>query len=192
MMDKHAYLQSVTAPRSALAARELIMLDPEDNMTQPPKVVPLQFTFALQHNNYRTIVIPDIPVTLLWRAYTIRQAFGYEAVLEFLQFAEIVGQVLRDVKSKYPGLDIKQLFAEFWADLPSLIQMPPGTNTEVQQVLALTYNLLRGHMLNHAEAAQLASSILGREIKPDTWRKRVDRWAKTHGLPKVELKRTKP
>ncbi len=49
-----------------------------------------------------------------------------------------------------------------------------------------SYQALRGGFLSRAQAAEFARELLGRKIEPDTWRKRVDRWAEKKGLPKVE------
>lgn len=60
-----------------------------------------------------------------------------------------------------------------------------GPDNETDVVL-LTYDLLSDRAISRDEAADLASDLLGRPIKSDAWRKRVDRFAEAHGLPKIE------
>jgi hypothetical protein len=176
-------------------------------MSQQPeeeKTYDLMYTIPIPGRDERfPVVLRAIPASLLWRVYTIRQTLGPEALFELLHLAELVATSLQAVQEKFPDVDIQRLFLEFWTQFPDVVPMPKGTDRErrgrppkdtdrdVNRVLAISYTLLRDRAISHADAAKMASSILGREINQDTWRRRVDRWAKAHGLPKVDLKRTR-
>lgn len=141
------------------------------------------------------VTIPDIPFEIFWRAYTIRQMVSAQDLVKLFWLSRVAYGSLEEVKKQIPDLDVDQSFRQFWNEFPTMLPQPPEgvvIETQVDHVLALTYTWLRERYISHKEAAQFASSVLGREIKPDTWRKRVDRWAEAHNLPKVELKRTKP
>ena len=58
--------------------------------------------------------------------------------------------------------------------------------------LQLTYELLRAGSITRAQAAVIASDILGKEIKESTWRTAVDQWANDQGLPQLDLPRGRP
>ncbi len=59
-------------------------------------------------------------------------------------------------------------------------------------VLEVTYELLRERKINRAQAAVLASDVLQKKVKTDTWRKAVDKWAADSGRPPIELPRGRP
>ena len=59
-------------------------------------------------------------------------------------------------------------------------------------LLAFSYERLRDKQMSRPQAADVASSILGRRVTPDAWRKAVDKWAHAQGLPKVDLVRGRP
>ncbi len=63
--------------------------------------------------------------------------------------------------------------------------------TDEDPVISITYHLLRARKITYAEAAAIARGLLGRDIKPEAWRKRVDRWRKDRGLPEVGLRQRK-
>jgi hypothetical protein len=56
-----------------------------------------------------------------------------------------------------------------------------------EKVLEMTYNLLREGSVNRTQAAMLASVALGKKVETEAWRKAIDRFAETRGLPKVEI-----
>ncbi len=55
-----------------------------------------------------------------------------------------------------------------------------------------SYIMLKNRKLNYATAADYASMMLGRKIKPDAWRMRVTKWADLAGLPKIEQRKRRP
>lgn len=60
------------------------------------------------------------------------------------------------------------------------------------KLLEVSYELLRERKINRAQAAILASDVLQKKVKTDTWRKAVDKWASDDGRPPVELPRGRP
>ena len=61
-----------------------------------------------------------------------------------------------------------------------------------ETALEASYELLREGKISRAKAAVLASDVLRKEIKTDTWRKAVDKWAADNSRPPVELPRGRP
>jgi hypothetical protein len=59
------------------------------------------------------------------------------------------------------------------------------------ELLEASYYALRAKTWTRAEAADIAATMLGREITTEAWRKAVDRWAEKQGLPKVEIYKRK-
>ncbi len=64
--------------------------------------------------------------------------------------------------------------------------------TDEDPVLSITYHLLRSRQITYTQAAAIASELLGQAIKPEAWRKRVDRWRNDRGLPKVGQRKRTP
>ena len=56
-------------------------------------------------------------------------------------------------------------------------------------LLEYSYIVLKNRKATHRIVAINASMMLGREIKPDAWRKRVTTWAEDAGLPKIEQRK---
>ena len=63
---------------------------------------------------------------------------------------------------------------------------------ERDRVLEMAYDLLQEGSVNREQAAKLASVALGKEIKESAWRKAVDKWAREHGKPKLDLSHGRP
>lgn len=59
-------------------------------------------------------------------------------------------------------------------------------------LLRRTYELLRDKRITRDGAATLASALFGLPITTDAFRKRVDRWAETHGLPPLGQTKRRP
>ena len=61
-----------------------------------------------------------------------------------------------------------------------------------EMLLKESYTALRSGRWTRARAAEIARNVLGKPITTDGWRKRVDRWAKDRGLPKIDLPAGRP
>ena len=61
-----------------------------------------------------------------------------------------------------------------------------ASNT-TDDVLFLSYIRLRSKEITYEEAAHLASIMLKKQVSPDAWRMRVNRWAAKEGKPKIEI-----
>ncbi len=59
-------------------------------------------------------------------------------------------------------------------------------------LLKYTYEMLRTGALTRADVAQFASEALGKEIQPDTWKKRLDNYIKREQLDRLELSPGRP
>ena len=60
------------------------------------------------------------------------------------------------------------------------------------ELLAFSYSRLKFTRMTRKRVAEIVSAILGEEVRPDAWRKAVDKWAHAQGLPKVDLVRGRP
>jgi hypothetical protein len=116
--------------------------------------------------------------------------------LEFRRFYNIYRAInsidLIDVKDLaiYFGLAIKQeqLTEKDALRLSAAIKVlrrDEHWETPEDPILSLTYFLLQQRDITHTQAADFASEILGRQIKVNTWKQRVRRWAQKQGLPPV-------
>lgn len=72
----------------------------------------------------------------------------------------------------------------------------PNKADRTEYVLQLTYDMLRDRtIIDRSEAAEIASTLLEKTFTSDAWRKRLDAYIDTHGLPKIDLptgRRKKP
>jgi len=58
-----------------------------------------------------------------------------------------------------------------------------------EDVLELTHTLLRRREVTHEEAADVASSLLGKRYSANAWRMKLSRWADKNGLTQVEQRK---
>ncbi len=121
------------------------------------------------------------PSTLFWHAYTAAQKIPNIHALALLELGAslLIGRQLTEKE-----LD---LLNEILGTLRrGAMRLKPVTN---DQVAEYTYNQLRQKAMNWDTAALTASTMLGEQIKPDAWRKRVEKWRKEQDLPPVEQRR---
>ncbi len=67
-----------------------------------------------------------------------------------------------------------------------------GWTTEEDPYLSFSYHLLVRKEITRAEAAQFASAMLGYPIEQDSWRKRVDRWARLRKFAPIGQTKRRP
>ncbi len=84
---------------------------------------------------------------------------------------------------------LRQAFDDILANIADRISQLPDLE---DAVIEYCYDRLARRQTNRHRAAEFASRVLGYEINAEAWRKRVDRWAKERGLPKIDLPAGRP
>ncbi len=119
----------------------------------------------------------EVSPELLWILYAIIDRWGKDRACDVLTAgALLVKHELSDYDQRRLRAMIMEIEAirVLWRD-------------QEEMVLFHTFRLLYEKKMSRRDAAEYASSILGRKISTDAWRKRVDRWAETREFPKVDL-----
>lgn len=103
---------------------------------------------------------------------------GYQRAVEVAQFGAWLVK-----ESDLSGSEMDRLRGVF-AALYQYAEREKWT-TRLDAVLSACYHMLRDRVVSRNGAAEFASEQLGEDIKPEAWRKRVDRWASARRLPPV-------
>jgi hypothetical protein len=136
-----------------------------------------------------------LPWDLAWITYKALQAIGVEDSFHFARAMLTVADIVKYGANIPPGFD-DELFYEVWQQVADALHATDYVwETEIERVLHFTYVLLHNrhiNHINHAQAAAIASQLLGEKHTEDAWRRRLARWVKARGLPELELKRGRP
>ena len=121
------------------------------------------------------ILLPhDVCATLL----NIIDSYGADHAQELLMTAVRVAHAAENQSEEVPVYNVAQFIQALKNDRAKL------TNEE-HVFLAQSYEHLKSKDWTRAQAAAFASTMLGRAIGIEAWRKRVDRWAEDQGLPAI-------
>ncbi len=129
-----------------------------------------------------------LPFALFWAMYRIHKSdglAGYRDILHIAMFG--ADQALRP--DPVPESALKRL--AFNIDRILLAGDQAFRNKE-SALLETSYSALADGLFSRVEAAQFASAFLGKRIEPDTWRKRVDKYAQDNNLPPLKLTGGRP
>ena len=119
----------------------------------------------------------EIPFVVFWSVYQTIKALGRDyAYTVALYGASLVKPDLSD--------EDKRQIADKVAAVDAFLKHRPDHEADA---LKWSYNLLQNVKITRREAARFASEVLGYTVPEDSWRKRVDEWARKQGLPKVDL-----
>lgn len=119
------------------------------------------------------ILLPyDVCATLL----NIIDSYGPDHAQELLMTAVRVAHTAESQSEEVSVYNVAQLIQALKNDRAKL-------TSEEHVFLAQSYERLQSKTWTRAQAAAFASTMLGRAIGIDTWRKKVDRWAKSQNLP---------
>ncbi len=130
----------------------------------------------------------QIRFALFWAMYRIHKndgLSGYRDILHIAMFG--VEQAIRP--DPVPESLIKKVL--FNIDRIILAGEAAFRNKE-SALLEASYSALADGLFSRVEAAQFASAFLGKRIEPDTWRKRVDKYAHDNDLPPLKLTGGRP
>ncbi len=128
----------------------------------------------------------SIPTKTMGLIQLVAGTVGWESVAAILA----VGAALQKRSADAGG----DLTADSGRKLKELNRTPYQAAKLVtrEQILEASYELLREHKISRAQAADLATDVLQKQINTEAWRKAVDKWASDHGKPPVELPRGRP
>jgi hypothetical protein len=125
--------------------------------------------------------LESMDIRLAWKFYDLVERWGIDQALEMAVSCAAI------VKHDLTQDDIDHL--RWWlTSRHSAIAMFDGDRATL--ALEITHHFLyKGDLKTWKQAAELARQIIGREeaIQPETWRKRMERYAEKRGYPKIEL-----
>ena len=129
--------------------------------------------------------------TTLFLAREAVQVLTNEQLLALLEFiSETQRQISELQETKHPNLDVQRAYIKAVAALTQ--KWAPAhisEETPEERALVVTYSLLRSKAVSHEHAANIASTMLGKTYSAEAWRKKLERWAQKHELPKIEKRR---
>jgi transglutaminase-like putative cysteine protease len=76
--------------------------------------------------------------------------------------------------------------------LEAIQEYAPDVEEEEEYLLSYSYYMLSVKYMTRPRVAEIASTILGRPITPEAWRKAVNKWAHENGMPKLDLPHGRP
>jgi hypothetical protein len=124
-------------------------------------------------------VSEEMPHAEFWAVYQSLKAIGFNQTATVALFG---ATLIQPALSAEDTNKIDRKISAIYAFLRY------NSNPELT-ALNFSYELLQGLKISREAAAKFASDILGKEVPPDSWRKRVDKFADDRGLPKVGLTR---
>ncbi len=155
---------------------------------EEPFIATVLFRAELSDPNVPYVEVP-IQLPKLWHIYRAIHLGGFEEAREILEFFGLVMDPLLDAKVT----DTQASFNEAWESFGEIFDLPGQQwKGETDLAISFCYYLLRQELINRTEAAELIQAI--QEENPpeetpnaaevDAFRKRVDRWAAKHNLPR--------
>ncbi len=131
-----------------------------------------------------TIQVQPMPITYAWALFYTYKKAGLDALFRVAKLGAIAIR----------GDDnLTKLEAE---RLDMLIGVPLSHfkkfDSEEQLLLFMTYQVLREKQITREQAAQIVTWLTGKEMKADTWRKKMDKYIEAEGLDSVELPKGRP
>jgi hypothetical protein len=147
------------------------------------KSLAVELVFSAESTFAKPIRTPPIPFVVLYNVYRLvnRSALQFETAYHIAQFGAWIA-----THGQAPFEDLAYL-ARVLLSMRNTVFYPIDIILEDDEeaLISLTYLLLRSRSMTHAEAAQAASEILGKPVSANTWERRVARWAKRKGLPRI-------
>ncbi len=132
----------------------------------------------------------EIEITLpqLWHVYRAIHGGGFDEARTLISFFGRIMGALLDAKVE----DTAVSFDEVWEAFGAVFDLRGRQwGEETDLALSFCYYLLREELINRTEAAELIRALQQEERSPppdpadvEAFRKRVDRWAERHGLPR--------
>ncbi len=149
--------------------------------------------------NKAPLVVPvDTPT--LWLVSKALHQITLDESLSIVRMLLLIGKAMQ-ARPDIPRGEGEEVFKTIWRRLDHMLNPDLDREKEITEdqpekeddVLRFSYVLLRKRRITRAEAASIATRLLGREepINVDAWRSRVDRWAERQKpkLPPVEIRK---
>ncbi len=135
-------------------------------------------------------LVPSMPA--FWGWYNVIMSQGIDQAVEMARFAGAI--VKSEIAEQSNGIRVKHALKEDdGAYLRKVLEIlkKVGDKEESKDLYALkfSYEILMRQRWTRKQAARFASNMLGYEVSPDTWRKRLDKYIRENDLPKIELPR---
>ncbi len=129
----------------------------------------------------------DLELPFIWHIYRAIHLGGFEEIRLVLIFGGVIMKTL----DEHNVADPEKSFDEAWYQFGDVFDLPKREwKTESDLALSFCYYLLRQELINRTGAAELGRNLLehhDRAVTPaevEAFRKRVDRWAERHSLPR--------
>ncbi len=123
----------------------------------------------------------DLPIETFLDLYLCIYRLGVDTALRITSVGAIVASGLPLSTSTTEQLEF--LFSTIAAQMEQEAWESPS-----DVILSCCYHMLHSHQMTRTEAAIVASRVLHEKFSVDSWRMRVDRWATSRNLPKVQLR----
>ncbi len=141
----------------------------------------------------------SFPAAVFWGWYDIILSYGLDQALELASYsAAFVQSGLTEewggATRRAPLPDDERAYLR--SMLKKIKDIGDHEENKEEFALSMSYAFLnqpkeKEWRWSRKQAARFASNILGYDIKPDTWRKRLDKYIRENDLPKIELPRGK-
>ncbi len=125
-----------------------------------------------------------MPITYAWALFYTYKKAGLDALKEVAKLGAIAvkgDDNLTLVEAERLGMLIGVPLSHF-----------KKFDSEEQLLLFMTYQVLREKQITREQAAQIVTWLTGKEMKADTWRKKMDKYIEAEGLDPVELRKGRP
>ncbi len=125
-----------------------------------------------------------MPITYAWALFYTYKKAGLDALTQVAKLGAIAirgDDKLTQVESERLGMIIGVPLSHF-----------KKFDSEEELLLFMTYQVLREKQITREQAAQIVTWLTGKEMKADTWRKKMDKYIEVEGLDPVELRKGRP
>ncbi len=138
---------------------------------------------------------PQTVIEIIWFAKIINETVGKMLVVQGAIEPEIEKAFTQASEQVYEYLlpTFERISEQLGIEIPDQDEQHKPEPQDEQRVIEYTYNLLKMKTITRAEAAGIAQRLLLRDdISVDSWRLKVDRWAKrTEGKDPVGIRKRK-
>ncbi|MDP9313246.1 MAG: hypothetical protein M3R24_20570 [Chloroflexota bacterium] len=155
----------------------------------------LAITFTFEQEGTNDTIQVELPLVMVWALHRVTKAFGPNLT----ELVALIGAHAIKAKRTYTA-DGEQVATEMPTPLNDderrqvriMVHEVANATQDMwhksdELLIEASYEALRSGTLTRGQAAEFASALLGRTVSTDTWTKRVDRWVKQKGLPKIEI-----
>ncbi len=125
----------------------------------------------------------QIPALVVW---SILESIIILGPTKATQLTQLGMAIVQSIQGTHVEPSMEFTWARVFIESVSEQLLGEEWTTPEDRVLAFTHRALHTNQMKWDEAADVATRALGKEISPGALRKRLERWAPEHGLPKIE------